>query len=73
MHDERSPNWEALREKQRGLIAEIRSRYPDAEVSEGEYVEPTGDGWRTIPVVTVEFPNGDQVTFFAEKPSHPTA
>ena len=71
MEVKRSPEWESLREKQLGLIEEVQERYPDAEISEGEHIEPSAGGWRSIPVVIVELPSGDRVTFFAEKPERP--
>jgi hypothetical protein len=61
---ERSPG-------QRALIEEARRRFPDAEVSEGEHFEFADGRVRVIPVVIVDLPSGEQVTFFAEKPNGP--
>ena len=53
------------------MIEEIRADHPDAEIRESEHIERMDDGgWRAIPVVVVDFPTGDQVTFFAEEPEH---
>jgi hypothetical protein len=53
---------------QRKLVEDVRARYPDAQVWMGEHVELVGDERRSIPVVIVELPTGQRVTFLAERP-----
>ena len=68
MEVERGADYDSQRAQQRALIEELRRRFPSAVVSEGEHFELSGGRWRAIPVVSVEFPSGDQMVFFAERP-----